>query len=199
MFRFQHIYTTNGVSLHELSVALSMDQKFSIRENDDICRIFQDGGELLCCDTCPRSYHIGSFFFAIFNLFVGVLLLLSFWSVNLMEPTFLFRFYLVCAGLSSLPSERWSCKYCVNMIEREKFVDSNLNAVAAGRVRGVDEIAQIATRCIWIVSSFVSELPSVCVLCRWISIFSIMSCILQLPFLCPLNELHDFLTTLLKL
>ncbi|KAL0771470.1 hypothetical protein Bca101_036621 [Brassica carinata] len=56
---FQHIYTTNGVSLHELSVALSMDQKFSIRENDDICRIFQDGGELLCCDTCPRSYHIG--------------------------------------------------------------------------------------------------------------------------------------------
>ncbi|CAN6827349.1 unnamed protein product [Brassica oleracea] len=95
---FQHIYTTNGVSLHELSVALSMDQKFSIRENDDICRIFQDGGELLCCDTCPRSYHI------------------------------------VCAGLSSLPSERWSCKYCVNMIEREKFVDSNLNAVAAGRV-----------------------------------------------------------------
>ncbi|KAF3553685.1 hypothetical protein F2Q69_00012284 [Brassica cretica] len=109
---FQHIYTTNGVSLQELSVALSMDQKFSIRENDDICRIFQDGGELLCCDTCPRSYHI------------------------------------VCAGLSSLPSERWSCKYCVNMIEREKFVDSNLNAVAAGRVRGVDEIAQIATRCI---------------------------------------------------
>ncbi|KAF8111175.1 hypothetical protein N665_0076s0167 [Sinapis alba] len=127
---FQHIYTTNGVSLHELSVALSMDQKFSIRENDDICRICQDGGELLCCDTCPRSYHI------------------------------------VCAGLSSLPIERWSCKYCVNMIEREKFVDSNLNAVAAGRVRGVDAIAQIATRCIRIVSSLVSELPSVCVLCR---------------------------------
>ncbi|KAG2327400.1 hypothetical protein Bca4012_036400 [Brassica carinata] len=127
---FQHIYTTNGVSLHELSVALSMDQKFSIRENDDICRICQDGGELLCCDTCPRSYHI------------------------------------VCADLPSLPSERWSCKYCVNMIEREKFVGSNLNAVAAGRVSGVDAIAQIATRCIRIVSSLVSELPSVCVLCR---------------------------------
>ncbi|CAH8358998.1 unnamed protein product [Eruca vesicaria subsp. sativa] len=127
---FQHIYTTNGVSLHELSVALSMDKKFSIRENDDICRICQDGGELLCCDTCPRSYHIA------------------------------------CADLPSLPSERWSCKYCVDMIEREKFVNSNLNAVAAGRVRGVDAIAQIATRCIRIVSSLVSELPSVCVLCR---------------------------------
>ncbi|XP_019083615.1 PREDICTED: uncharacterized protein LOC104703609 isoform X2 [Camelina sativa] len=127
---FQHIYTTNGVSLHELSVALSMDQRFSIRENDDLCSICRDGGELLCCDTCPRSYHT------------------------------------VCASLPSLPSERWSCKYCVNMVEREKFVDSNLNAIAAGRVQGVDAIAEITKRCIRIVSSFESELPSVCVLCR---------------------------------
>ncbi|CAN8285595.1 unnamed protein product [Cochlearia groenlandica] len=127
---FQQIYTTNGVSLHELSVALSMDQRFSIRENDDLCSICQDGGDLLCCDTCPRSYHI------------------------------------VCASLPSLPIEKWSCKYCVNMIEREKFVNSNQNAVAAGRVDGVDAIAQITQRCIRIVSSFGSELPSVCVLCR---------------------------------
>ncbi|XP_010510707.1 PREDICTED: uncharacterized protein LOC104786928 [Camelina sativa] len=127
---FQHIYTTNGVSLHELSVALSMDQRFSIRENDDLCSICRDGGELLCCDTCPRSYHT------------------------------------VCASLPSLPSERWSCKYCVNMVEREKFVDSNRNAIAAGRVQGVDAIAEITKRCIRIVSSFESELPSVCVLCR---------------------------------
>ncbi|KAJ0260155.1 Acyl-CoA N-acyltransferase with RING/FYVE/PHD-type zinc finger domain-containing protein [Hirschfeldia incana] len=127
---FHQIYTTNGVSLHELSVALTMDQKFSVRENDDLCSICKDGGELLCCDTCPRSYHIE------------------------------------CAYLPSLPSERWSCKYCVNMIEREKFVENSANAVAAGRVRGVDAIAQITTRCIRIVSSLVSELPSVCVLCR---------------------------------
>ncbi|KAF3580487.1 hypothetical protein DY000_02034571 [Brassica cretica] len=127
---FHQIYTTNGVSLHELSVALTMDQKFSVGENDDLCSICKDGGELLCCDTCPRSYHI------------------------------------VCAYLPSLPSERWSCKYCVNMIEREKCVESNPNAVAAGRVRGVDAIAQITTRCIRIVSSLASELPSVCVLCR---------------------------------
>ncbi|KAH0929933.1 hypothetical protein HID58_015660 [Brassica napus] len=127
---FHQIYTTNGVSLHELSVALTMDQKFSVGENDDLCSICKDGGELLCCDTCPRSYHI------------------------------------VCAYLPSLPSERWSCKYCVNMMEREKCVESNPNAVAAGRVRGVDAIAQITTRCIRIVSSLTSELPSVCVLCR---------------------------------
>ncbi|ESQ51267.1 hypothetical protein EUTSA_v10016165mg [Eutrema salsugineum] len=127
---FQHIYTTNGVSLHELSVVLSMDERFSIRENDDLCSICKDGGELLCCDTCPRSFHT------------------------------------VCAYLPSLPSERWSCKYCVNMVEREKFVESNQNAIAAGRVHGVDAIAEITKRCIRIVSSFGSELPSVCVLCR---------------------------------
>uniref|UniRef100_A0A1J3EIH4 Chromodomain-helicase-DNA-binding protein 4 n=1 Tax=Noccaea caerulescens TaxID=107243 RepID=A0A1J3EIH4_NOCCA len=127
---FHHIYTTNGVSLHELSVVLSMDQRFSIRENDDLCTICKDGGELLCCDTCPRSYHT------------------------------------VCASLPSLPSERWSCKYCVSMIEREKFVDSNPNAIAAGRVQGVDAIAEISKRCIRIVSELPSELPSVCVLCR---------------------------------
>ncbi|KFK32359.1 hypothetical protein AALP_AA6G231300 [Arabis alpina] len=127
---FHQIYTTNGVSLHELSVALSMDQRFSIHANDDLCSICKDGGDLLCCDTCPRSYHI------------------------------------VCASLPSPPSERWSCKYCVNMVEREKFVDKNLNAIAAGRVHGVDAIDQITKRCIRIVSSFGSELPSVCVLCR---------------------------------
>lgn len=71
MFRFHQIYTTNGVSLHELSVALTMDQKFSVRENDDLCSICKDGGELLCCDTCPRSYHIGSGF-ALFHFYLLV-------------------------------------------------------------------------------------------------------------------------------
>lgn len=24
----------------------------------EFCRVCKDGGELLCCDTCPSSYHI---------------------------------------------------------------------------------------------------------------------------------------------
>lgn len=33
-----------------------------MEEEDDhhieFCRVCKDGGELLCCDTCPSSYHI---------------------------------------------------------------------------------------------------------------------------------------------
>lgn len=33
-----------------------------VEEEDDhhmeFCRVCKDGGELLCCDTCPSSYHL---------------------------------------------------------------------------------------------------------------------------------------------
>ena len=60
---YQHIYTSNGVSLHEVSLSLSKDQRFSASDNDDLCSICQDGGDLLCCDGCPRAFHIGEHHF----------------------------------------------------------------------------------------------------------------------------------------
>lgn len=134
---YLHIYTSNGVSLHELSIKLSKHRKFSADDNDDLCSICADGGELLCCDNCPRAFH----------------------------PE--------CIS-EAVPQGTWYCKYCQNMFQKEKFVERNENALAAGRVAGVDPIEEITKRCIRVVENpEVGELgvpakkgAPACVLCR---------------------------------
>lgn len=126
---YLHIYTSNGVSLHELSISLSKGRKFSSTDNDDLCSICADGGDLLCCDGCPRAFHRD------------------------------------CVPLPCIPTGTWYCKYCQNLFQKEKFVEHNANAVAAGRVAGVDPIEQITTRCIRIVKTMEVEVGG-CALCR---------------------------------
>ncbi|ONK63751.1 uncharacterized protein A4U43_C07F18560 [Asparagus officinalis] len=125
---YNNIYTSNGVSLHELSVSLSKGRKLSATENDDLCSICADGGDLLLCDLCPRAFHKE------------------------------------CVGLSSIPKGDWYCRYCQDMHQREKCLSTNDNAIAAGRVAGVDPIEQIITRCIRIVTT--STDIGGCALCR---------------------------------
>ncbi|XP_068640064.1 uncharacterized protein [Aristolochia californica] len=128
---YLNIYTSNGVSLHELSLSLSKGRKHSTVDNDDLCSICFDGGNLLLCDLCPRAFH----------------------------PD--------CVGLSSIPRGKWYCRYCYNMLQREKFVENNVNAIAAGRISGVDPIEQISKRSIRIVKVNTQEADvSCCVLCR---------------------------------
>ncbi|XP_049353448.1 uncharacterized protein LOC125817992 isoform X1 [Solanum verrucosum] len=126
---YLYIYTSNGVSLHELSIKLSKERRSSAEENDDLCSICADGGDLLCCDNCPRAFHAE------------------------------------CVCLPSIPTGTWYCKYCENMFAKERFVENNANAKAAGRVAGVDAIEQITRRCIRMVETLETEV-SVCVLCR---------------------------------
>ncbi|XP_060169679.1 uncharacterized protein LOC132600489 isoform X1 [Lycium barbarum] len=126
---YLYIYTSNGVSLHELSIKLSKERRSSAEENDDLCSICADGGDLLCCDNCPRAFHSE------------------------------------CVSLPSIPTGTWYCKYCENMFAKERFVENNANAIAAGRVAGVDAIEQITKRCIRMVEALDTEV-SVCVLCR---------------------------------
>ncbi|GMN59830.1 hypothetical protein TIFTF001_028918 [Ficus carica] len=125
---YLHIYTSNGVSLHELSLSVSRDRKFSTHENDDLCFVCRDGGDLLCCDGCPRAFH-------------G-------WCIN----------------LPSAPTGSWFCKLCQNLSLKEKHVEHKTNALAAGRVLGIDSIEQITNRCIRIMNTGEIEFGG-CALC----------------------------------
>ncbi|XP_019234167.1 PREDICTED: uncharacterized protein LOC109214681 isoform X2 [Nicotiana attenuata] len=75
-------------------------------------------------------------------------------------------FHKVCASLPAIPRGKWYCKYCESMLQREKFVERNENALAAGRVSGIDPIEQITKRCIRIVKNAEEAEFIACVLCR---------------------------------
>lgn len=70
-----------------------------------------------------------------------------------------------CLFLSTVPSGAWYCKHCQTLFDREKDVEHNVNAVAAGRVAGVDPIKQITNQCIRIVTTFDEKFGG-CALCR---------------------------------
>nr|XP_043611231.1 uncharacterized protein LOC122582862 [Erigeron canadensis] len=126
---YENIYTSNGVSLHEYSVSLKMNEnrKCPVSSNDNLCTVCMDGGDLLLCDGCPRSFHQE------------------------------------CVDVSSIPRGKWYCRYCEQAM---KYVGDSANAVAAGRVTGIDSIEQIMTRCIRIVKNAENNDLVACVLCR---------------------------------
>jgi len=52
------------------------------------------------------------------------------------------------------------------MFQKEKFAERNPNAIAAGRVPGVDPVEQITNRCIRIVKTLDTQDGGGCALCR---------------------------------
>ncbi|KAK9690063.1 hypothetical protein RND81_09G102000 [Saponaria officinalis] len=126
---YLQIYTSNGMSLHEISVKISKESGLSTDENDDLCSVCQDDGDLLCCDGCPRAFHLH------------------------------------CVSLPSIPEDKWYCKLCDENIQMEKFAEQNPNAIAAGRIPGIDPMEQITNRCIRIVTLLDTQ-DNGCALCR---------------------------------
>ncbi|XVF55320.1 hypothetical protein PTKIN_Ptkin06aG0027800 [Pterospermum kingtungense] len=54
---YRHIYTSNGLTLHDIALSLANGQCVTTGYSDDMCAICGDAGDLLLCHECPQAFH----------------------------------------------------------------------------------------------------------------------------------------------
>lgn len=68
---YLQIYTSNMVSLHQLSIDLLKKRSLSTKEHVDLCSLCSNGGDLISCDRdkCTRAFHLSEVLLSFYFLF----------------------------------------------------------------------------------------------------------------------------------